>query len=484
MEVEILDVPSPKDMAEAEYHKRYQLSVTKDLWRDAVNYGSESTSVRNPRSPPRTDVFRWSPYSRSFPPRSIRWGEHQPGSSVDNPIAITDEKDETVDSLARRFTITCNTGVKSKDYTHGELAMSLVRSALEIEEIEAVPAYKPGASLLLHDGSYLRVEKVCKSFEGHYYQGRRLFSMTDSRVKPFIPKFPGELLWVSHETQPISQRQVRRSARFQFTNLRATSQNPAQMLCRVKLTIKTKDFIPDDTREPLNTKQEYSVEYLSFDEADSGLRLSSSKLRSEWRGPTVPFGEAELPPIIPRRELGDTETSPIDLDTQTRAYTFGDGFCGAGGVSCGAKKAGFSIRWAFDSSAPATKTYQYNFPGTIIENAEVYHFLTNDDNFLRVDVFHGSPPCQPFSPAHTVNCERDEANSACIFSCEDLVKRAKPRILTMEETHGLVERHEPTFDCVIRGLVGSGYSVRWAVLDCVDYGVPQSRKRLVIIAAG
>ena len=147
------------------------------------------------------------------------------------------------------------------------------------------------------------------------------------------------------------------------------------------------------------TKDEYAIEYLTYEEADEGSRVTSATLRTQWRGRTIPFGEAEIPAT-------SSATSLIDLtDEGTRTYTFGDAFCGAGGLSCGAREAGLSIRWAFDLSTHAVTTYGRNFPGVLLENASIYDFLTNDDEFLRVDVLHCSPPCQPFSPAHTVNCD-------------------------------------------------------------------------------
>jgi DNA (cytosine-5)-methyltransferase 1 len=54
----------------------------------------------------------------------------------------------------------------------------------------------------------------------------------------------------------------------------------------------------------------------------------------------------------------------------------------------------------------------------------------------------------------------------------------------MEETSGLPERWADVFHRVLLDMVEIGYSLRWAVLRCDDYGVPQDRKRLVVIAAG
>lgn len=339
--------------------------------------------------------------------------------------------------------------------------------------------YKPGVSVLLQDDSFLRIEKVLQKTGEVIFYGRRLFANVDPRVKNHVehgvPKKYYELVWVTHENEPMSLNQVKRICNIRFTNLRTTITH-TDLTCRLKLT-----FMPKNVAG--TTKDEYAIAYLSYEEADEGCRMSSADLRTQWRGRTVPFGEAEQSSTPPSPNDLDNP-SLIDLtDEGTRTYTFGDAFCGAGGLSCGAREAGLSIRWAFDLSTHAITTYGRNFPGVLLENASIYDFLTNDDAFLRVDVLHCSPPCQPFSPAHTVNCDRDDANSACVFSCDNLL-RAKPRVVTIEETHGLAERHKLVFGRVILDLVENGYSVRWAILDCLNYGVPQSRKRLCIIAAG
>ena len=109
---------------------------------------------------------------------------------------------------------------------------------------------------------------------------------------------------------------------------------------------------------------------------------------------------------------------------------------------------------------------------------------SDGDRFI-VDILHMSPPCQPFSPAHTVPSEiQDEINQAALFSVWHLLQKIKPRIATIEETEGLVNRHIDWFHALINIFICNGYSVRWKVVRCQDYGVPQQRKRLFIIAAG
>ena len=167
-----------------------------------------------------------------------------------------------------------------------------------------------------------------------------------------------------------------------------------------------------------------------------------------------------------------------------RRYTFGDCFCGAGGMSRGAVNAGLRIAWGFDSNLPACRSYQLNFLGTPIYYVWANEF-SNCKRDLKCDICHLSPPCQFFSPLHTSNGKNDELNTASLFAIEALLKKAQPRVVTLEETAGLVKigLHRDYFNAVINMFTSQGFSVRWKVLCCADYGVPQQRKRLVIIAS-
>ena len=167
-----------------------------------------------------------------------------------------------------------------------------------------------------------------------------------------------------------------------------------------------------------------------------------------------------------------------------RRYTFGDCFCGAGGMSRGAVSAGLRIAWGFDFSLPACKSYQLNFFGTPIYHVSANEF-SNCTRDLKVDICHLSPPCQFFSPIHTRNGKNDELNTASLFAIEALLRKTKPRVVTLEETAGLVRigLHREYFNAVINMFTSQGFSVRCKVLCSADYGVPQQRKRLVIIAS-
>ena len=77
-----------------------------------------------------------------------------------------------------------------------------------------------------------------------------------------------------------------------------------------------------------------------------------------------------------------------------------------------------------------------------------------------------------------------EEKQVVILSIEELVKKIQPRIVTMEETFGLLfDRNMDFFATVIRSLNDFGYSVRWKILNLSHYGAPQSRRRVIVIAA-
>ncbi|KAL2811785.1 S-adenosyl-L-methionine-dependent methyltransferase [Aspergillus granulosus] len=343
--------------------------------------------------------------------------------------------------------------------------------------------YMPGQSVELHTDTFLRIGSIWREPNGHILlEGRKLLR-TKNHKYTYLPKGPvwrNELVWVGNWAFVVPLDLVRKFVPIHFTNYCHVNEDPnkvthaADLFCRLK--------------EILNLKTgATSVEYLRYEEADTEYRVVPRLLRHSWRGETATFGSEEIPrvPVVVLDEIEHSEPlHPILGPKDSRKYTFGDGFCGAGGVSCGAELAGLQITWAFDLSRHAADTYRLNFPTVECWTSDIFNFLTNDEWYLRVDVTHGSPPCQTFSPAHTIESANDDANSACIFSCGNLIRKAKPRVHTMEETSGLYERHRDTFYRVIHDFIELGYSVRWALLNCMEYGVPQSRKRLIIIASG
>lgn len=179
-----------------------------------------------------------------------------------------------------------------------------------------------------------------------------------------------------------------------------------------------------------------------------------------------------------------TPTDPSILASPAQRYTLGDCFCGAGGVSRGAVQAGLKIEWGFDCNTYACTSYGLNNPFSSVYPLWAHDFCNNaHDRDFKVDICHLSPPCQFFSDAHTIMGKNDEVNTASLFAISELVKKAKPRVVTLEQTSGLLRRHEIYFNAVVLMFTSLGFSIRWKILNCADFGVPQRRMRIFMIVS-
>ena len=186
----------------------------------------------------------------------------------------------------------------------------------------------------------------------------------------------------------------------------------------------------------------------------------------------------------------------LSLDENSReahasaAYTFADVCCGAGGASRGAEMAGLQLRWALDHDADACETYRLNFPHVQLYQKPLQELINMKHEDLKVDIMHISPPCQAFSQANTTpNASKDAENIAASMEIGTCLDAARPRIATLEQTSGLMSfghaagRHGRHFGNVIAQFTSRGYSVGWKNADLAEWGLPQSRKRLLMIAS-
>ena len=149
--------------------------------------------------------------------------------------------------------------------------------------------------------------------------------------------------------------------------------------------------------------------------------------------------------------------------------------------------AGLKVMWGLDFNNNAAETWRVNFPqATMYEMwADEVCSLPDPDDDLHVDVLHLSPPCQVWSPAHTVPGREDEMNFASLFAVQELISKAKPRIVTLEQTFGILhDRFTQPFNSLIRMFTDHNFSVSWQVIELQRLGLPQRRKRLIIVAAG
>ncbi|KAM7221028.1 S-adenosyl-L-methionine-dependent methyltransferase, partial [Rhypophila decipiens] len=147
--------------------------------------------------------------------------------------------------------------------------------------------------------------------------------------------------------------------------------------------------------------------------------------------------------------------------------------------------AGAFVEFAVDNWDRAVQSLETNFaPVTKVYHSDVTDMISNP-GVGHVDILHLSPPCQVWSPAHTVPGKNDAMNEAILFSCGGLLEKFKPRMFTLEQTFGILhERFNDHFSRLMADFVELGYSIRWQVVNLATFGLPQPRKRLIILGAG
>ena len=167
-------------------------------------------------------------------------------------------------------------------------------------------------------------------------------------------------------------------------------------------------------------------------------------------------------------------------------FTVVSTFSGCGGSSLGYQMAGGKVLLAVEWDDNAVKTYRANFPDTDIYHGDiaalsVEEVLTRTKLKPReLDIFDGSPPCQGFSTAGKRDFN-DNRNQLFKEYCR-LLKGLQPKCFVMENVAGMVKgQMKIIFAEILRELKACGYQVRARLLNAENYGVPQSRERMIFI---
>ena len=161
-----------------------------------------------------------------------------------------------------------------------------------------------------------------------------------------------------------------------------------------------------------------------------------------------------------------------------------DLFCGAGGLSKGLEDCNINVALGVEINIVATQTYNNNLPGIVL-NADIRDVtgqqILAQLNIQRGNLFllAGCPPCQTFSSLQKDDVSKDARNNL-IFEYIRLIQETEPLFILMENVPGLPNgRGKKIFKQAITEMKES-YHITYNVLNCADYGVPQTRKRLVL----
>jgi len=161
-----------------------------------------------------------------------------------------------------------------------------------------------------------------------------------------------------------------------------------------------------------------------------------------------------------------------------------DLFCGLGGLTAGLKDAGFLVAAASEIDPDARQTYAANHPEVALLGDVRTLTGANIKKTIRrrrIDLLVGCPPCQGFSRLTEKHRSRDPRNQL-VLEFLRLARELRPRICMMENVPGLLTRGNALFNRLLAGLKRAGYQPEYEVLELADFGVPQFRKRLVLVA--
>jgi len=165
------------------------------------------------------------------------------------------------------------------------------------------------------------------------------------------------------------------------------------------------------------------------------------------------------------------------------AFKVVDLFAGAGGLSEGFRQAGFSILAGSDNDPDAMATYAANFPEARAITGDIRIAAVKEEILeaaRRADILVGGPPCQAFSQVRNHSRVIDDPRNSLYREFVDVLKQSLPLAFVVENVTGMDQmgvREQIAADLSLEG----EYLVLPQVVDAADFGVPQTRKRLLFI---
>lgn len=168
-----------------------------------------------------------------------------------------------------------------------------------------------------------------------------------------------------------------------------------------------------------------------------------------------------------------------------------DLFCGAGGLTCGMRRAGVTVRLGIDSDVRFQRTYEFNNAARYrradmsdVSGVEMLKALNlrEDDSFMLA----ACPPCQPFSRQNkrgVLRGHRDE-RSDLLDDVRRILRELprKPDYLFMENVPGISHARDSALRRFEQLLYDLKYTAASGVVDAADFGVPQHRRRFILLA--
>jgi len=208
--------------------------------------------------------------------------------------------------------------------------------------------------------------------------------------------------------------------------------------------------------------------------SDSASCGDAERVITSWSGSRTVM--AVKGPADMARSAGILSDSPV---------TAVDLFCGAGGLTQGLLRAGIRVTAGIDIDRQMEHAYITNNPGASFLCWDIarknYTSISKLFEPGKFRLLAGCAPCQPFS--RLTNGKGEHHLWALLNNFGRLVRRIGPELVTMENVPELADRGREVFASFVATLERLSYSVDWRVVNCAEYGVPQRRMRLVLLAS-
>lgn len=162
-------------------------------------------------------------------------------------------------------------------------------------------------------------------------------------------------------------------------------------------------------------------------------------------------------------------------------------YSGGGGIDLGFHRAGYNLIYSTDVWDRACETLKENAHSSKVECMDIrevdFKKIASEN---KVDILAGGPPCPAYSKSRFYLKDKKRAledeNSFTLYEYFRALKELNPKIFFFENVHGFVFKpHQAAFDLLQEKAEELGYDISYEVINCADYGVPQTRQRFICI---
>ncbi|WP_272149851.1 DNA cytosine methyltransferase [Tenacibaculum aiptasiae] len=157
-------------------------------------------------------------------------------------------------------------------------------------------------------------------------------------------------------------------------------------------------------------------------------------------------------------------------------------YAGCGGLDYGFHENGFEIAYACDNNEYAVKCFNHNFEGNVAVNRSVesLEFVDDLENLNNIDIVLGGFPCQGFSKSGPKN--KDDSRNTLYLGMVKAIEILRPRFFVAENVDGLAQNYNgELLKKIFSDFEALGYHVKYKILNAVNYGVPQFRRRVIFL---